>query len=156
GSIAIQLARQLTPLTVLATASRPETKAWVQQLGAHHVIDHAKPIARQVKALDIGSPGFVFSTTNTDAHFAEIAELIAPQGRFGLIDDPQPPNIGLLKGKSISLHWESMLSSEWIESSGMASDARYGRPSGDVLTASQNSRNLSTRFSGGLPAIRAE
>src|SRR5262245_52645802 len=120
GSIAIQLARQLTPLTVIATASRPETKAWVQQLGAHHVIDHAKPIARQVKALDIGAPGFVFSTTNTDTHFAEIAELIAPQGRFGLIDDPQPPNIGLLKGKSISLHWESMFTRSVFETPDMA------------------------------------
>jgi zinc-binding alcohol dehydrogenase family protein len=120
GSIAIQLARQLTSLTVIATASRPETKGWAQQLGAHHVIDHAKPIARQVKTLAIGAPGFVFSTTNTDAHFAEIAELIAPQGRFGLIDDPQPPNIGLLKGKSISLHWESMFTRSVFETPDMA------------------------------------
>src|SRR5262249_37757107 len=78
GSIAIQLARQLTPLIVIATASRPETKDWAQRLGAHHVIDHAKPLARQVKALDMGAPGYVFSTTNTDAHFSEIADLIAP------------------------------------------------------------------------------
>jgi NADPH:quinone reductase len=108
GSIAVQLARSLTPLTVIATASRPETKAWVQQLGAHHVVDHARPLAEQVAALGIGAPGFVFSTTNTDLHLGEIAQLMAPQGRFGLIDDPQAFNINLFKGKSISAHWESM------------------------------------------------
>jgi zinc-binding alcohol dehydrogenase family protein len=108
GSIAIQLARKLTQLTVIATASRPETRNWVRELGAHHVINHANALAEQVKALGVGAPGFVFSTTNTDLHFSEIAALMAPQGRFGLIDDPQPLNIGLFKGKSISIHWESM------------------------------------------------
>jgi zinc-binding alcohol dehydrogenase family protein len=108
GSIAVQLARQLTSLTVIATASRPETKAWVETLGAHHVLDHSKPLAAQVKALGLGAPGFVFATTNTDQHVTEIADFIAPQGRFGLIDDPQPFNIGIFKGKSVSIHWESM------------------------------------------------
>ncbi len=77
GSIAIQLARQLTNLTVIATASRPETVRWCQDLGAHHVVDHAKPLAAEVAALGIGAPGVVFSTTNTDSHLAQIAELIA-------------------------------------------------------------------------------
>lgn len=86
GSIAIQLARKLTDLTVIATASRPETKTWVADLGAHHVVDHSKPLAKEVAALGIGAPAFVFSTTNTDQHLAEIVELIAPQGRFALID----------------------------------------------------------------------
>jgi zinc-binding alcohol dehydrogenase family protein len=68
GSIAVQLARQLTDLTVIATAARPETQAWVRELGAHHVIDHAKPLAEQVAGLGLGAPGIVFSTTHTDAH----------------------------------------------------------------------------------------
>ncbi|WP_457300096.1 zinc-binding alcohol dehydrogenase family protein [Phyllobacterium sp. P5_D12] len=108
GSIAIQLARKLTNLTVIATASRPETQAWARNLGAHHVIDHSRPIAAQVEALGIGAPGFVFSTTNSDAHLAEVATLIAPQGRFALIDDPKTLDVMLLKRKSISLHWELM------------------------------------------------
>jgi NADPH:quinone reductase len=108
GSIAIQLVRTLTDLTVVATASRPETQAWVKELGAHHVIDHRKPIAAQVKALGIGEPAFVFSTTNSDDHLAEIAELIAPQGRFGLIDDPKVLDANGFKRKSVSLHWELM------------------------------------------------
>lgn len=108
GSIAIQLARRLTDLTVIATASRPETRQWAESLGAHHVVDHRAPLAAQVAALGIGAPGFVFSTTNSGDHLAEIVELIAPQGRFGLIDDPAALDAMPLKRKSISLHWELM------------------------------------------------
>jgi zinc-binding alcohol dehydrogenase family protein len=108
GSIAIQLARVLTDLTVIATASRPETVAWVKELGAHHVVDHAKPLAAEVAKLGIGAPAFVFSTTQTDKHYDQIAELIAPQGRFGLIDDPDAIDMRKVKRKSVSLHWEFM------------------------------------------------
>ena len=108
GSIAIQLVRQLTDLTVIATASRPETIAWVRALGAHHVVDHAQPLAAEVAALGIGAPAFVFSTTATDRHLAAIAELIAPQGRWALIDDPGVVDIAPFKRKSVSTHWEFM------------------------------------------------
>jgi NADPH:quinone reductase len=108
GSIAVQLARKLTDLTVIATASRPETEAWSRQLGAHHVINHRLPLAAQVKALGLGAPVFVFSTTSTSTHLADIAELIAPQGRFGLIDDPDTLDINPFKRKSVSVHWELM------------------------------------------------
>ncbi|MET3854066.1 zinc-binding alcohol dehydrogenase family protein [Rhizobium sp. OAE497] len=108
GSITIQIARALTDLTIIATASRPETQEWVKELGAHHVIDHSKPIAAQVAALGIGAPGFVFSTTNTDQHLSEIVEVIAPQGRFALIDDPKVLDIMPFKRKAISVHWELM------------------------------------------------
>lgn len=108
GSIAIQLVRALTDVTVIATASRPETRDWVRSLGAHHVIDHSHPLAEQVAALGIGAPGFVFSTTETQRHVAEIAALIAPQGRFGLIDDPENLSIMGFKRKAVSIHWELM------------------------------------------------
>ncbi len=108
GSIATQFARQLTGLTVITTASRLETRAWSQALGAHHVIDHGKPLAAEVAALGIGAPGFVFSTTNTDRHLAEVAKLIAPQGRFALIDDPAVLDVLAFKQKSVSVHWEFM------------------------------------------------
>jgi NADPH:quinone reductase len=108
GSIATQLARQLTNLTVITTASRPETIAWSQSLGAHHVVDHRKPLAAEVESLGIGAPAFAFSTTNTDTHMAEISKLIAPQGRFALIDDPKTLDVSALKPKSVSLHWEFM------------------------------------------------
>jgi zinc-binding alcohol dehydrogenase family protein len=108
GSIAIQLAHALTDLTVIATASRAETQAWVKELGAHHGIDHSKPLPAQVAKLGIGAPAFVFSTTETQRHLEEIIELIAPQGRFGLIDDPDALDIRGFKRKSASIHWEFM------------------------------------------------
>ncbi|NKK63337.1 zinc-binding alcohol dehydrogenase family protein [Rhizobium leguminosarum bv. viciae] len=108
GSIAIQIARALTDLTVIATASRQETQDWVKELGAHHVVDHSGPIAPQVAALGIGAPGFIFSTTNTDSHIGDIVEAIAPQGRFALIDDPKTLDIVPFKRKAVSVHWELM------------------------------------------------
>ncbi|WP_421938102.1 zinc-binding alcohol dehydrogenase family protein [Phenylobacterium sp.] len=108
GSIAVQIARQRTDLTVIATASRPETQAWVKGLGAHHVVDHARPLAAQIAELGIGAPAFVFSTTHTEQHSADIAELIAPQGRFLLIDDPKALDIMQFKRKAVSIHHELM------------------------------------------------
>lgn len=108
GSITIQLLRALTDLTVIATASRPETQDWVKVLGAHHAIDHSKPLPAQIEGLGIGAPGFVFSTTHTHLYAQQIAELIAPQGRFGLIDDPESLDIMPFKAKSVSIHWELM------------------------------------------------
>ena len=119
GSIAIQLLRALTDLTVIATASRPETMAWAKDLGAHHVIDHRKPLAAQVAALDMGQPGYVFSTTHTDSYIDQVAELIAPQGRFGLIDDPEALNIMPFKLKAVSTHWELMFTRPLFETPDM-------------------------------------
>ncbi|MBB4094032.1 zinc-binding alcohol dehydrogenase family protein [Ochrobactrum pecoris] len=124
GSIAIQLARALTDLTVIATASRPETQEWVKQLGAHHVIDHSKPLAEQVEALGIGAPAFVFSTTQTLDHLSEIVGLIAPQGRFGLIDDPDKLDIMPFKRKSVSVHWELMFTRPIYQTADMGEQGR--------------------------------
>jgi zinc-binding alcohol dehydrogenase family protein len=120
GSIAIQLVRRLTGLTVIATASRPETQRWARELGAHHVVDHAKPLAAEVAALGLGAPAFVFSTTNTGAHLAEIVLLIAPQGRFALIDDPAGLDVTPFKRKSVSVHWEFMFTRSSFQTPDMA------------------------------------
>ncbi|MBX9662755.1 zinc-binding alcohol dehydrogenase family protein [Novosphingobium sp.] len=108
GSIAIQIARQCTDLIVISTASRPETQEWVKGLGAHHVIDHSRSLAAQIAEFGIGAPAFVFSTTHTEQHAADIAELIAPQGRFGFIDDPKALDVMLFKRKAVSIHHELM------------------------------------------------
>jgi len=118
SSISIQLARQLTGLTVIGTASRPETLSWVRELGAHHVIDHTRPLAEQVEKLV--PPGFVFCTTQTERHLAEIAKLIAPQGRFAVIDDPATLDILPLKRKAISVHWEMMFTRSTFQTEDMA------------------------------------
>jgi len=120
GSMTIQLARALTNLTVIATASRSETVEWVKKLGAHHVIDHRQPLAAQIEALGLGTPAFVFSTTHTGNYLPDIVELIAPQGRIALIDDPKSLDIVSLKLKSLSIHWELMFTRPLLETADIA------------------------------------
>lgn len=108
GSMAVQLARRPGNVTVIGTASRPETAEWAKALGADTVLDHSKPLAPQIEAAGLSAPGYVFSITQTDKHFADVVKLIAPQGRFGLIDDPPSLDIMPFKAKSVSAHWELM------------------------------------------------
>jgi NADPH:quinone reductase-like Zn-dependent oxidoreductase len=108
GSILIQLARRLTGLTVVATASRPETQKWCLDLGAHGVVDHTKPMKEQIERLKLAQVGLIASLTNTDQHYKALADIIAPQGKYGLIDDPPEFNVSVFKGKAVSIHWESM------------------------------------------------
>lgn len=119
GSILVQLARKLTGLTVIGTASRPETQQWVRDLGAHHVIDHSKPLSQELKAIGIASVKYVASLNQTDHHFAEIIESIAPQGKFALIDDPKSLDVTKLKRKCLSLHWELMFTRSMFETPDM-------------------------------------
>ena len=108
GSILIQLARRLTSLTIIATASRAESQQWCRDLGAHAVIDHSKPMKEQIDALKLPPVALIASLTNTDQHLKSLADIIAPQGRLGLIDDPPSFDLALFKGKACSVHWESM------------------------------------------------
>jgi len=108
GSILTQLATRLTSLTVIGTASRPETQAWVKELGAHHVIDHSRPLTEELRRIGHPAVDLIVSLTQTDAHFDQIVEAIAPQGRFGLIDDPTSLDVTKFKRKSVSVHWELM------------------------------------------------
>jgi zinc-binding alcohol dehydrogenase family protein len=125
GSIATQLACRLTGLTVIATASRPETQAWCREMGAHHVIDHRQPLAQQVKAIMPGGVNYVLALTKTEAHFDEIIEAIAPQGALALIENVGAPlDINKLKPKSISLHWEFMFTRARYETADMGEQGR--------------------------------
>ncbi len=108
GSMLVQLARQLTGLTVIGTASRPESAAWIKKLGAHHVIDHSKSLVDELKRIGVPQVTHVASLTHTDSYYAQYIEVLAPQGKLGLIDDPEPIDLRLLKRKSLSLHWELM------------------------------------------------
>ena len=115
GSILIQLARQLTQLRVVATASRAETRAWCLALGAHAVIDHSKPLAAELKAAGIGEVDMVASLTQTGQHYAQIIESLKPQGQLAVIDDLPTLDAMPLKTKSISLHWEMMFARSRFE-----------------------------------------
>lgn len=108
GSIAIQLARRLTGLTVIASASREASRAWCLAFGAHHVVDHGAPLQAQLAAIGHPAVDIVLGLTASDRHLPQIAQLIAPQGRLGLIDDAKGFDFGAFKNKSVSIHWEYM------------------------------------------------
>lgn len=120
GSILIQLARQLTQLRVIATASRPQTRDWCLSLGAHAVVDHSRPLAAELKAAGIGQVDMVASLTQTQQHYAQIIEALEPQGRLAVIDDMPVLDAMPLKTKSISLHWEMMFARSRFETPDMA------------------------------------
>ncbi|OMH30442.1 zinc-binding alcohol dehydrogenase family protein [Motiliproteus sp. MSK22-1] len=140
GSILTQLATKLTDATVIGTASRPSSQEWVSNLGADHVIDHSKELSEELARIGIDSVTDVISLTHTGQHFGQLVEVLAPQGRFALIDDPQPQELDVLqlKRKSLSLHWElmftrSMFNTEDIDKQGELLNSVAGMIDRDIL-----------------------
>lgn len=136
GSMAVQIARKLTGLTVIGTASRPETQAWVRQLGAHHVVDHRAGLLEPVRAVAPGGVDYVMSLTHTEQHYETLVELLNPQGKLGLIDDPATPiDIRAMKRKSISLHWEFMYTRSLFHTPDMLAQHRILDEVADLVDA---------------------
>ncbi|MEZ4448321.1 MAG: zinc-binding alcohol dehydrogenase family protein [Nannocystaceae bacterium] len=151
GSILIQLARRLTGLTVIATASRPETRAWCESLGAHHVIDHGQPLVDGLKAVGLAGVRYVAGLTHSDEHWQGIVDAVAPQGRVALIDDPPPIDVRMLKRKSVSLHWELMFTRSLYQTADMIAQHRL---LGDVAVLVDDGvlRTTATESAGRLDA----
>jgi len=152
GSILIQLVRQLTQLTVIATASRPETRQWCLDLGAHAVIDHRQPLSAGLQASGVGQVDYVAALTQTEQHYAEIIESLKPQGALAVIDDMDVLDAMKLKTKSISLHWELMFTRSLYETPDMA---EQGRLLGEVAALVDAGRIRST-LNTNLGPINAE
>jgi zinc-binding alcohol dehydrogenase family protein len=120
GSVLVQLARQLTSATVVATASRAESKAWVKSLGAHHVLDHSQKLSADLQSTGLTDVTDVAGINRTGEHYADLVAMLRPQGRLALIDDPaEPLDIKLMKQKSLSLHWEFMFTRAMFKTSDM-------------------------------------
>jgi len=135
GSILTQLARQLTGLKVIGTASRPETEAWVRELGAHQVLDHSKPLSEELTRAGLPQVTHVASLTQTDQHLDQLVEALAPQGRLALIDDPKSLDVTKLKRKSLSLHWELMYTRSLFETADMIEQHKLLNRVADLIDA---------------------
>lgn len=136
GSMAIQIARKLTGLTVIGSASRPETQAWVRELGAHHVVDHRHGLLEPVRAVAPDGVDYVMSLTHTEQHYEALVELLRPQGKLGLIDDPATPiDIRAMKRKSISLHWEFMYTRSLFRTADMVAQHKMLQEVADLVDA---------------------
>lgn len=106
GSMITQLTRALTRLVVIGTASRPESRQWVLDHGAHHVVDH-HDLANEVRGITPDGVNYVFSP-HTAGSIGKFAEILRPGGAATAIDEPEGLDILPLKDKSISFHWEFM------------------------------------------------
>ena len=148
GSITIQLAKALTDTAVIATASRPASRDWVRALGADFVVNHHEPLPAQIAALGIGAPAFVFSTSQSDTYLPAIAELIAPQGRIAVIDDPATLDVNPLKSKSLSLHWEFMFTRALWQTADIAAQGQILREVAALVDAGKIRTTLTERLDG--------
>ena len=120
GSMAIQLAAKLTGLTIIATASRPETAQWCRELGAHHVINHHENMAAQFAAFGLAAPEHIFCVTNQRMHFKKLTELLAPEGAIGIIESSTGAvDISTLIRKCGTLHTEYMFARGVLHSATM-------------------------------------
>lgn len=108
GSIAIQLAKKLTGLTVIATASRPETTAWCKQQGADYVVNH-KDLMNEVRKAGFQHVDFILDFVDVNFYWDAFVELIKPQGHIASITgSSEPIALNKLKSKSASFSWELM------------------------------------------------
>ena len=151
GSILIQLVKKLTKATVIATASRDETREWVTKMGADHVIDHSQPLAPQMQALGI-MPDYIASLRGTDQNWEEMCAMIAPRGHIALIDDPQGININLGKQKAISISWEFMFTRPMFDMADIAAQGHLLNRVSEML----DNGVLQSTVTGKLGALAAE
>lgn len=108
GSIAIQIAKQVAGLTVIATASREASAAWCKEMGADYVVNHYN-LKAELAAIGYSEVNYVLDFVNINAYWETIMEVIKPQGHVVSITGSQEPlNLSLLKNKSVSFSWEFM------------------------------------------------
>jgi len=120
GSIAIQLAK-LAKLNVIATASRPETIAWCQKLGADEVVNHRNNLAEEIKQVGYQSVNYILCLNDTDGHWQAMNEAIAPQGTIcSIVENEGRLDMDILKSKSAGFVWEFMFTRSMYQTEDMA------------------------------------
>jgi NADPH2:quinone reductase len=148
GSILTQMARRLTGLMVIATASRPETIAWCKAMGAHHVINHRNPLDAELQGIGVPEVRFVAGLTATDEHLPAIVNALAPQGALALIDDPKVLDIVPFKRKSLSVHWELMFTRSLFGTPDLAQQHRILNEVAGLVDAGVLRTTLKEEFGG--------
>ncbi len=161
GSILIQIAKAITGATIIATASREGSQAWVKKVGADHVVDHTKPLQPQIEALNIGQVSHVASLNSTDSYFEAYTELLLPFGKIAMIDDPAKPlDVMKMKPKSLSLHIEFMYARSMFNAADMDEQGRLLNRVSDLIDQgyiqTTIGKNLSTINAANLKTAHAE
>ena len=153
GSAAIQLAKRLARLRVIATASRAESSRWARHLGADEVIDHTRDLAAQLVALGRAEVEYVLCCNSTDAHFPAFAKIIAPQGKIcAIVGTQKPVDLAPLMQKSVTFAWELMFTRPMFETADMVAQHRIL----DETAALVENGTLTTTAATRLQPINAE
>lgn len=124
GTMMLQLARKFSALRIVATASSAESREWCFQMGAHHVIDPTQPFPDQLRAIGIPVVETIASLVASEQYFPALVEVLAPEGKIGLIDDPKSLDPVPLKRKAASLHWELMFTRSMFHTRDMIAQHR--------------------------------
>ncbi len=135
GSILTQLARRLTGLQIVATASRPETIDWCREMGAHDVIDHRRPLDEALGEIGLATVPYIAGLTATEKHLPALTRAIAPQGKLAVIDDPKVLDVVPFKRKSASVHWEFMFTRPVFQTADMIAQHRLLNEVADLVDA---------------------
>lgn len=155
GSIAIQLARR-AGLRVIASASRPESEAWVRQLGAESVVDHHQSLAPQLQALGLEQVDAIANFADTDAYWDQMGELVRPHGSLlVIVGNKGPLAMERLKEKSVRLCWEFMFSRSGAGGDAQLAQGRILDRVADLVEAGEIRTTL-TQTLGPICATRLE
>jgi len=148
GSIAIQIAKKVAGLKVIATASRPESVEWCKKQGADVVVNH-KDIVNEVRNAGFEQVDFIVDFVDVNQYWNVFAELIKPQGSIGSISDPQEPvNLRLLKSKSVSFHWELMFTRSMFQTDDLSEQHNILNKVADLLDNGTLTSTLNTTING--------
>jgi NADPH2:quinone reductase len=147
GSVAIQIAKQLTWLHVIATASREESARWCRELGAEEIADHHDLLA-SVRGLGYPTIDYILCLNDFAGHWPAIAELIGPQGSICSILGTQQLDVSLLMGKSATLAWELMFTRSSFETDDMIEQHRLLDRVADLVDAGRIRTTLTETLTG--------
>lgn len=143
GSIAIQLAHRIAKLNVIATASTPESSAWVEGLGANRVVNHRNPLDKELEAIGIPQVDYILCFNNTAQHWAAMANAIMPQGKIcSIVEPPEPLDLGLLKSKSATFVWEFMFTRSMYRTPDMDEQRKLLNAVADLIDQGQLTTTL--------------
>ncbi len=165
GSIAIQLAKKLAKLHVIATASRPETIAWCEKLGADQVVNHRHNLADEINKIGHQNVDYILCLNDTDGHWEAMTKAIKPQGIIcSIVENKQPLDMSTLKSKSAAFVWEFMFTrsmyqtEDMIEQSNLLNELSKAIEDGLIMTTcndivkpinAKNLRNVHQRLEKG-------
>ena len=120
GSMAIQIAKKIAKLKVIATASRAETIEWCEKKGADIIVNHRNNLADEVEKVGYKFLDYILCLNNTDSHWNAMTKIIKPQGMIcSIVENKHPLNMGILKSKSAGFIWEFMFTRSMYETDDM-------------------------------------